>query len=73
MPAVSKTVRRLRGVRGDGGSLDAALEEIMKTPPTTPAGARAFIEHVVEWDKDGVLEANGRYLARLLRSPLLAP
>jgi hypothetical protein len=55
------------------GSLDAALEEIMKTPPTTPASARAFIEHVVEWDKDGVLEANGRYLATLLRSPLLAP
>jgi hypothetical protein len=44
----------------------------MKVPPTTPAGARAVIEHLVEWDKDGVRETSGQYLATLLRSPLLA-
>jgi hypothetical protein len=44
----------------------------MKTPPTTPAGARAAIEHPAEWDEDGAFETGGRYLATLLRSPLLA-
>jgi hypothetical protein len=43
----------------------------MKTPPTTRAGARAVIEHLVDWDRDGTMET-GRYLATLLRSPLLA-
>jgi hypothetical protein len=55
-----------------GGAVDAALEEIIKVPPTTRAGARAVIEHLVEWDRDGATETSGQYLATLLRSPLLA-
>jgi hypothetical protein len=55
-----------------GRPADVALEEIMKTPPTTPAGARAVIEYLVEWDKDGSMETSGQYLATLLRSPVLA-
>jgi hypothetical protein len=53
-----------------GRAADAALEEIMKTPPTTPAGARSVVEHLVEWDKDGARETSGQYLATLLRSPV---
>jgi hypothetical protein len=55
------------------GAVDAALDEIMKTPPTTRAGARAVIEHLVEWDKDGAMETGAQYLRILLRSPILAP
>jgi hypothetical protein len=55
-----------------GRAVDAALKEIMKTPPTTRAGARAVIEHLVEWDEDGAMETR-HYLATLLRSPILAP
>jgi hypothetical protein len=44
----------------------------MKAPPTTRAGARAVIEHLVEWDKDGSMETSGQYLATLLRCPVLA-
>ena len=55
-----------------GRAVDAALKEIMKTPPTTRAGARAVIEHIVEWDEDGAMETR-HYLATLLRSPILAP
>jgi hypothetical protein len=44
----------------------------MKTPPTTRAGARAVIEHLAEWDKDGTMETGARYLQTLLRSPVLA-
>jgi hypothetical protein len=54
-----------------GRAVDGALREIMKTPPTTRAGARAVIERLVEWDEDGSMET-GRYLATLLRSPVLA-
>jgi hypothetical protein len=43
----------------------------MKTPPTTRAGARAVIEHLVEWDEDGSTETH-HYLATLLRSPVRA-
>jgi hypothetical protein len=55
-----------------GRAVDDALREIMKTPPTTRAGARAVIEHLVEWDEDGSMETH-HYLATLLRSPILAP
>jgi hypothetical protein len=54
-----------------GRAVDDALREIMKTPPTTRAGARAVIEHLVEWDEDGSTETH-HYLATLLRSPVLA-
>jgi hypothetical protein len=52
-------------------AVDDALDAIMNTPPTTRGGARAVIEHLVEWDKDSAMET-GRYLATLLRSPVLA-
>jgi hypothetical protein len=55
-----------------GRAVDAAVGEIMKIPPTAPAGTRVVIEHPVECDKDGARETSGRYLATLLRSPLLA-
>jgi hypothetical protein len=55
-----------------GRAVDAALEEIMRSPPTTRAGARAVIEHLVEWDKDGIRDTSGHYLATLLRSAVLA-
>jgi hypothetical protein len=55
-----------------GRAVDDALREIMKTPPTTRAGARAVIEHLVEWDEDGSMETH-HYLATLLRSPILPP
>jgi hypothetical protein len=58
-------------IEAAGRAVDAALEEIMKTPPTTPAAARAAIEHLLERDKDGAMET-GQYLATLLRSPALA-
>jgi len=44
----------------------------MKTPPRTPVGARAVIEHLVEWDKNGASETSGPHLATVLRSPLFA-
>jgi hypothetical protein len=44
----------------------------MKIPPTTRAGTRAVIEHLIEWEKDGARETSGAYLATLLRSPALA-
>jgi hypothetical protein len=55
------------------GAADAALDAIMKTPPTTRAGARSAIEYLVGWDEDGAMETGGRYLATLLRSPILTP
>jgi hypothetical protein len=53
-------------------AVDAVLWEIMRIPPTTCAGARAVIEHLVEWEEDGAWETSGQYLLTLLRSPLLA-
>jgi hypothetical protein len=55
-----------RRLREAGRAVDAALAEIMKTPPTTPAGARAVMEHLVEWDKDGARETSAEYLATRL-------
>jgi hypothetical protein len=43
----------------------------MKTRRRQARGARAVIEHLVEWDKDGGMETH-HYLATLLRSPVLA-
>jgi hypothetical protein len=61
----------LGGLKGLRRAVDAALAEIMKTPPTTRGGARAVIEHLVERVEDGSLGTHP-YLATLLRSPLLA-
>jgi hypothetical protein len=51
-----------------GGAADAAMAELMKTPPTTLAGMRAIIHYLVEWDND----SGYYYLPTLLHSPLLA-
>jgi hypothetical protein len=40
----------------------------MKTPPTSVAGARAVIEHLIKWDKGS---GDYDYLPTLLRSSLL--
>ena len=52
----------------DGGrAADAAMYELMNTPPTTLAGMRAIIQYLVDWDND----SGYYYLPTLLRSPLL--
>jgi hypothetical protein len=51
-----------------GRAADAAMHELMKTPPTTLAGMRAIIQYLVEWDND----SGYYYLPTLLCSPLLA-
>ena len=51
-----------------GQAADAAMNELMNTPPTTLAGIRAIIQYLVEWDND----SGYYYLPTLLRSPLLA-
>jgi hypothetical protein len=48
-----------------GGTVDAALNEITTTPPTTVAGMRAVMECLVEMD------GHSDYLPTLLRSSLL--
>jgi hypothetical protein len=50
-----------------GRAADAAMYELMKTPPTTLAGMRAIIQYLVDWDND----SGYHYLPTLLRSPLL--
>jgi hypothetical protein len=48
---------------------DAALDEILRTPPPP----RAVLQYLSELDSDGSgFEMGGRYLPTLLRSPLLA-
>jgi hypothetical protein len=48
-------------------TVDAALEELTSTPPTTPAGMRAVIEYLVE------LDGHADYLPTLLRSSIRSP
>jgi hypothetical protein len=47
------------------GAVDAALDAITSTPPTTVAGMRAVIEYLVE------LDGHTDYLPTLLRSSIL--
>jgi hypothetical protein len=47
---------------------DAAMYELMNTPPKTLAGMRFIIQYLVNWDNN----AGYHYLPTLLRSPLLA-
>jgi hypothetical protein len=47
---------------------DAAMYELMNTPPKTLAGMRFIIQYLVNWDNS----AGYHYLPTLLRSPLLA-
>src|ERR1700684_168831 len=52
-----------------GAVVDAALDAIMRTPPSTPPGMRAVLQHIVELDNDGSgWEMGGKYLPTLLRS-----
>jgi hypothetical protein len=46
---------------------DAAMYELMNTPPKTLAGMRFIIQYLVDWDNT----AGYYYLPTLLRSPLL--
>jgi hypothetical protein len=46
-------------------TVDAALEELTSTQPTTPAGMRVVIEYLVE------LDSHADYLPTLLRSSIL--
>ena len=50
-----------------GRAADAAMYELMNTPPTTLAGMRAVIQYLVDWDND----SGYYYLPTLLSSPLL--
>jgi hypothetical protein len=52
--------------------LDAANAELLETPPTTLAGARAAIAWLVECDKENIPEKSGAYLRTLIRSPIFA-
>jgi hypothetical protein len=48
-----------------GGTVDAALDEITNTPPTTVAGMWAVMEYLVD------LDGHADYLPTLLRSSIL--
>ena len=52
--------------------LGAALAELLETPPTTLAGARAAIAWLVEYDEPNIPETSGAYLRTLIRSPIFA-
>jgi hypothetical protein len=52
--------------------LDAAKAELLKTPPTTLAGARAAIAWLVDYDKPNVPKTSGEYMRTLSRSPIFA-
>jgi hypothetical protein len=52
--------------------LDAAKAELLETPPTTLAGARAAIAWLVEYDEPNIPETSGEYMRTLIRSPMFA-
>jgi hypothetical protein len=54
------------------GVLDAAKAELLETPPTTLAGARAAIAWLVEYDEPNIPETSGEYMRTLIRSPIFA-
>jgi hypothetical protein len=51
---------------------DEALEEFLKSVPTTLAGLRAALEYTVEVDSGCVPDNGGLIAATLLRSPVFA-
>jgi hypothetical protein len=59
--------RDLETFEEGGRAADAAMHELMNTPPTTLAGMRAIIQYLVDWDNN----SGYYYLPTLLRSPLL--
>jgi hypothetical protein len=58
----------INAIEEGGRAADAAMYELMNTPPATLAGMRANIQYLVDWDND----SGYYYLPTLLRSPLLA-
>jgi hypothetical protein len=52
--------------------LNAAKAELLETPPTTLAGARAAIAWLVEYDEPNIPETSGEYMRTLIRSPIFA-
>jgi hypothetical protein len=51
---------------------EIALDNLLATPPTTKAGARAALEHLIHYDRGCVPRAVGAFAATLLLSPVLA-
>ena len=58
----------------DAASLaeEKALDGLFEKLPTTREGLRAAIEWLAEYDRGGIPETSGEFLAALLKSPLLA-
>ena len=52
--------------------LNSAMDNLLKTPPTTLAGAREAIAWFSEYDEPNVPKTSGEYLRTLIRSPLFA-
>ena len=71
---VIKETKRCEGPVVDEvhGVLHAAKAELLETPPTTLAGARAAIAWLVEYDERNIPETSGAYLRTLIRSPIFA-
>jgi hypothetical protein len=61
----SEDIAGFKALEEAGRDVDAALDEITTTPPTTVAGMRAVMEYLVE------LDGHSDYLPTLLRSSLL--
>jgi hypothetical protein len=52
--------------------LDSAMGELLKTPPTTIAGACEAIAWFAEYDKASVPKTSGKYMRTMARSPIFA-
>jgi hypothetical protein len=52
--------------------LDSAMDELLKTPPMTVAGAREAIAWFAEYDKASVPKTSGKYMRTMARSPIFA-
>jgi hypothetical protein len=50
---------------------EIALDNLLETAPTTKAGARAAIEHLIGYDRGCEPRAVGAFAATLLKSPVL--
>ncbi len=51
---------------------EIALDNLLATVPTTKAGARAALDHLIRYDRGCVPRAVGAFAATLLLSPVLA-
>jgi hypothetical protein len=68
-----------RATQADREACDAAsdaetecMDALLATVPMTAAGARAAIAYLVRFDDECMPDMSGRFLATLLKSPLLA-